>query len=684
MRLFLASIQFLRRTRQGAPCSAAARGALLLFCGLGAVVSTRAAAQETPAPAHAPAEQEQPAAAQDHYGGFDGSALYDQYCASCHDQALGTTKTPQRAALARLNVSHLVFSMANGSMKTQSAEMNLDQQIAVAIYLAGESPPYRTPDTAWCTGASSDSAGETMDLAPVVSRWGLDERGTAAVPAGVSEITAANVGTLELAWAFGLPGATDARSQPVITADTIFLASTSGHLFALDRETGCTRWHRETPAPPRTALALLELEAQAPTSESRSLLIYGDIADHVTAVEPRSGEVVWRTAIEVSEHTLLTGAPVPSGDRIVVPVSLSEVPHARDPRYACCRSHGAVAALRASDGKLLWLTETTAEATKQGETSVGTEIWGPSGVPVWSTPTIDRARGLAYVGTGQNASPPATDLSDSVLALDLETGKIAWHWQALAGDVYNDGCSGFPPNANCPKDSGPDFDIGAAVIIHRDAEGTERLLVGQKSGDVYALDPEEPGSVLWTRKAGTGSVLGGVHWGMATSGDTVVVPIADPPFPFPGYQPKPAVVALRVSDGEELWRFDVERGCSTNLMAYFTRDQLYPDCSFYFGFSAAPTIANDVAFAATLDGKVWAFDLSQGSVLWTDDTLRAYDTLNEVAAHGGAIDVAPVLSVGGMVYVQSGYSLFGQLPGNVFLAYRLRPDPDSGPGRPED
>ena len=91
--------------------------------------------------------------------------------------------------------------------------------------------------------------------------------------------------------------------------------------------------------------------------------------------------------------------------------------------------------------------------------------------------------GLAYVGTGQNASPPATELSDSVLALDLDTGRIVWHWQALAGDIYNDGCSGFPPNANCPKERGPDFDIGASVIIHRDGDGSERLLVGQKSGD---------------------------------------------------------------------------------------------------------------------------------------------------------------------------------------------------------
>ena len=210
------------------------------------------------------------------------------------------------------------------------------------------------------------------------------------------------------------------------------------------------------------------------------------------------------------------------------------------------------------------------------------------------------------------------------------------------------------------------------MIIHRATDGRERLLVGQKSGDVYALDPKEPGTVLWQRRVGSGSVLGGVHWGMATQGDVVIAPIADPPFPFPGYQPKPSLVALRVADGEEVWRHDVERGCDSNLMAYFTRDQLYPECSFFFGFSAAPSIVNDLVFATTLDGKLWAFDLQKGEVLWQDATTRAYDTINGVEAHGGAIDVAPALAVGKMVYVQSGYSLFGQLPGNVFLAYRLR------------
>ena len=635
----------------------------LVVCG---ILPSRSAAQEA-------AESPEPSSEVTHWAGFDGGALYRTHCASCHDQAAAATKTPQRSALARMNSAHLVFSMANGSMKSQSSRMNLDQQIAVAIFLAGEAEPYRTPDGGWCSGSSAAGVAEPMDLNPVVGRWGLDDRGTAATPPGVSEVTAKTVGSLELVWAFGLPGATDARSQPVITADTIFLAVTTGHLFALDRESGCTRWHRTPPAPARTALALVPVTGSEAAEDGtpEQLLVYGDIADFVTAVNPRSGEVVWRTQIEVSDHTLLTGAPVPASDKIIVPVSLSEVPNARDPAYPCCRSHGAVAALRVKDGELLWLTEMTGEATRRGETSVGTAIWGPSGVPVWSTPTIDHARGLAYVGTGQNASPPATELSDSVLALDLETGRIVWHWQALAGDVYNDGCSGFPPNANCPKDRGPDFDIGASIIIHRDDDGREKLLVGQKSGDVYALDPKEPGKVLWSRKVGSGSVLGGVHWGMATQDDVLIVPIADPPYPFPGYEPRPAVVALRVSDGEEIWRHDIERGCETNLMAYFTRDELYPECSFYFGFSAAPTIVNDVALVATLDGTLWAFSLESGKPIWQDDTARSFETLNGVEAHGGAIDVAPALAVGDMVYVQSGYSLFGQLPGNVFLAYRL-------------
>ena len=82
-------------------------------------------------------------------------------------------------------------------------------------------------------------------------------------------------------------------------------------------------------------------------------------------------------------------------------------------------------------------------------------------------------------------------------------------------------------------------------------------------------------------------------------------------------------------------------------------------------------MVNDVVFAPSLDGKIRAFTVTDGEQVWNYDTLRTFETINGVEAHGGSIDVAGVQATGRMIYVQSGYSIFGQLPGNVLLAFRL-------------
>ena len=245
----------------------------------------------------------------------------------------------------------------------------------------------------------------------------------------------------------------------MITEDTLFVAVTSGHLFALDRQSGCIKWHKTLAAPPRTALTLGAMQ-----NGSRSVLFFGDSEAHIVAIDALTGELMWRADASVSEHSILTGAPVQHEQRLIVPVSIYEVILALDPDYECCKSHGAVLAMDANTGARLWVRALTDPAEPQELTKVGTQSYGPSGVPVWSTPTVDASRRLIYVGTGQNASLPATEYSDAVIALDLESGEVVWHFQAIAGDAYNAACERIPKGPNCPKWEGPDHDIGASVI----------------------------------------------------------------------------------------------------------------------------------------------------------------------------------------------------------------------------
>ena len=309
---------------------------------------------------------------------------------------------------------------------------------------------------------------------------------------------------------------------------------------------------------------------------------------------------------------------------------------------------------------------------------------------MWSTPTIDAKRNRLYVGTGENLSHPATDTSDAVIALDLDGGELLWKFQATANDVWNAAC--LSGGANCPENAGGDFDIGASVIHATLDDGLELLLVGQKSGDAMALDMD--GQLVWKRQVSNAAIgpnlhttttNGGIHWGMALAGERLLVPAADPERRRDGYEPRPGIHALDVRSGEVLWFRGVERGCHLaeedkpmvglqNMRAGKSRPlQEQYRCSFYYGLSAAATATDEVVFSGGLNGVLRAYDLATGDVLWETATARPFDTVNGVAGHGGAIDVDGQVLAGDWLYVQSGYAMFGQLPGNVLLAYRLTP-----------
>jgi polyvinyl alcohol dehydrogenase (cytochrome) len=319
-----------------------------------------------------------------------------------------------------------------------------------------------------------------------------------------------------------------------------------------------------------------------------------------------------------------------------------------------------VTALRAKDGTQVWKTYTIREMPKQiekGPGSVGT--WGPSGAGVWGSPTLDAKRGLLYVTTGDNFSSPATDLSDSVLALELKTGRIVWSKQLTPGDIFSGACTG----GGCP---GPDHDFGSSVLIEKLPNGRDVLLAGQKSGVVYALDPDRKGAILWQTRVGKGGTNGGVQWGMASDGQKVYAAVSDlvrkaPPGTIiqVGLPPDPTqgggLTALRISDGEKVW-YAAPQPCGP-----------IPGCS--PSQPAAVTAIPGVVFSGSDDGHLRAFATEDGRVLWDFNTVRDYDTVNGVRGKGGSLDGAGPVLVGGMLFVNSGYARNGGIAGNVLLAF---------------
>jgi polyvinyl alcohol dehydrogenase (cytochrome) len=164
-----------------------------------------------------------------------------------------------------------------------------------------------------------------------------------------------------------------------------------------------------------------------------------------------------------------------------------------DPEYPCCTFRGSITAFRARSGEVLWKTYIVDKPERSGQTAAGTPTFGPSGAGVWSRPTVDAARGLLYITTGDNYSHPATTTSDAIMALDLKTGRAVWSRQMTSADVYNSACGAKA--VNCPANNGPDYDFGSSPILVHTANGHDLLVAGQKSGIVYAVDPEQQGKL---------------------------------------------------------------------------------------------------------------------------------------------------------------------------------------------
>jgi polyvinyl alcohol dehydrogenase (cytochrome) len=590
-----------------------------------------------------------------------GRAVYETYCAACHN--IPGTRAPALSALHLMSAQSLRVALSQGVMQQQGSLVPKDKMPQLIEYLAADDT-----DGNWTATMMCSASERTVDLnaSVALTLFGVDHNNSRRMTAQQAGLSSKQLPELELAWAIGFPQTTSLRSSPVIIGTTMFYApAQSGKLLALDINKACAKWIYDVGAPVRSSVSYGDIG-------SRKALIFADTQAQIHVVDAKSGERIWKANGRHDATGNITGAPVLYKDRIIVPVSSSGVGSGANAKFECCVGHGAVVALDALTGKQLWTAHTMEDAQYTGKiSSTGVKLRGPSGAPIWSTPSIDAKRGLIYATTGQNTSLPATPTSDAILAIDLANGNIKWTHQTLANDVWNLACRPDPaqsgPNCPSPADSVlKDYDFGAGAVLGRTRDGKEILLAGQKSGDLWALDPQQDGKLLWRQRFGTGSALGGIHWGLAIDSEhRVFAPINDPHFPeFKDYVPEPGMYAVDIDTGKVLWRKRVTADCGSG------RKERFNLCGEKYGLSAAPLVIDKSVVAGALDGRIYIFDAASGDIVWQYDTLRDFMTLNGVKGQGGGIDSHSVFAGSGMLFVASGYGGFRQPPGNVLLAFR--------------
>lgn len=586
----------------------------------------------------------------------DGATVYKSLCATCHD--VGVERAPSRESLKAMSPERVLAAMETGAMVPMAGRLSAAERRMVAEFLTEKSLAQKTPPPqGLCKVASANQT--DWATGPHWASWGATLENTRFQDAALAGITAADVPRLKLKWVFGFAGDTGSIAQPTITAGRVFVGSQGGRVYSLSAATGCVYWWFDTPAVVRTAIVLARIGAEP---GSKWVAYFGDTAGVVYAVEAATGKPLWKTKVDPHPATVITGSPTFYDGRLYVPVSSREEVYAVASAYQCCKFRGSVVALDAATGKQIWKTYTIGEeARPTKKNKVGTQLWGPSGAAVWSTPTVDVKRRLLYVTTGDNYTDPPTTMSDAFLAMDLDSGRIRWSRQLTTGDAFTNACR-MPDKTNCPDSNGPDFDFGAPPILVSLPNGRRALVAGQKSGVVHAIDPDKNGEVIWQTRVGKGGALGGIQWGSAADQSHVYVALSDiarTSIIRRELDPKlgGGMFSLSLEKGERVW--------STPPPGCGARERCSP------AQSAAVSAISGVAFSGSVDGHLRAYSTKDGAIVWDFDTVGPYKTVNGVDAGGGSLDGAGPAIGGGMLFVNSGYPVFGGMPGNVLLAFSV-------------
>jgi len=583
-----------------------------------------------------------------------GSELFARECAMCH-QAGNNDRAPSLQALRDLAPEAILTALTTGRMVAQAQRLSPADRVAVAEFAAGRAVAAATATSGGqCDTAISRTSFEVSFNKSSWNGWG-GALGSAryAKDAG---ITAADVPRLKLAWAFGFPRALSARTQPTVIGDWLFTASDTGDVFALDAKTGCTRWTYTAKAGVRGALSVALL------GSGKYGVFFGDGQANAYGLDAQTGRQIWMLKVDTHPNAVITGAPSVYDGRLYVPTSgVGEESRGQDPNYACCSFRGSVSAIDIRNGELLWKSYAIqVEKRPRGKSSKGVELLGPAGAGIWSSPTIDAARGVLYVGTGNGYAGPEQNTMNAIIAMDLKTGAHKWVRQTIPNDIWLMQCQSQAGgkakqvNPNCPDEEGPDFDFASSPLLTKNASGRELLVVPQKSGVLWALDPDKQGAVVWQYRYGRGSGLGG-QWGAAADGVNAYIGTGDALSLQPG-----GMHAVNLETGERTWFVPppqklcsaADRRCSASQ-------------------SGAITAVPGVVFSAGGDGGLRAYAVKDGAIVWSFDTNRPFQTVNGVPANGGTMDASGAVAVGGMLFVNSGYNSFVGRAGNVLLAFRV-------------
>jgi len=490
---------------------------------------------------------------------------------------------------------------------------------------------------------------------------------------GLAQITPANVKNLQLQWIWQARSLEKFETTALAVNGVLYTVQAPNDVVALDAETGRPYWTfaYSPSADARTCCGRV----------NRGLAILGDtlymgtIDAHLLAIDAKSGELLWKTMVaKSSERYSITMSPLIVKDKVIIGTAGGDGP-----------IRGQIAAFDAKTGKELWRFFTIPGPGEPGNETWSGNSWMTGGAGVWNAGAYDPETNLTFFGTGN----PAPDwdgrgrlgdnlYSDSVVAIDADTGKLKWHYQFTPHDELDYDSTQVPVLADIQFRGRPrkamlwanrnglmyvldrttgEFLLGRPYVKVNwmdgfDAKGRPQRVEGKvptKEGTL--IQPHVHGATNWappsfSPRTGWFYVA---HW---ENSATVVTE---------GLSPRPAGVNPRQTTMGQV-----------NLQTFFNNeDEAYGVVRAYdpqtlerkweyrmsdITWGGVLTTASDLVFSGGKEGYFFALDAKNGTLLWK-------------AALGGQVNSGPMsYSVNGKQYitVAAGSSLFAfALPGDA-------------------
>jgi alcohol dehydrogenase (cytochrome c) len=283
----------------------------------------------------------------------------------------------------------------------------------------------------------------------------------------LDQITPANVNNLEMRWVFQTRTQEKFETTPLVVDGVMYITQPPNDVIALDAATGRVFWNYNYRPAPGTRLCCGNV--------NRGLAIRGDtlfmgtVDGRLIAIDSKNGRPLWNVKVaDQNAGYAITVAPLVVKDKVIIGTAGGE--------YGI---RGFLAAYDAATGKEAWRFYTTAGPGEPGHETWAGDSWKNGAASVWVTGSYDPELNLTYWGIGNpgpdyNADNRAGDnlYSDSVVALDADTGKLKWHFQ-------------FTPHDELDYDS-----VQVPVLADMDWQGRPRkvMLWGNRNGYFYALD----------------------------------------------------------------------------------------------------------------------------------------------------------------------------------------------------